>query len=338
MLSSHRILVIRNDKLGDFMLAWPAFTLLKQQYPDCNITALVPEYTRELAEYCSWIDDVIVDERRQSAVSDISHLAAAIRHGNFEVSISLYSEFRTSLALWLARVPLRIGPATKIAQLFINRRLRQCRSRSEKPEHEYNTDLIRHYIQMNGDEPLPVPLPPFLVFEESVIARIREAYRAEQNIDSSRRLVIIHPGSGGSANNLTIDQYARLVHEIAKYCNVHFIVTAGPGETDIATCLAALLDDTSHSVYLSSRGLVEFSRFIAICDLFISGSTGPLHIAGALNVATAAFYPARRSATSLRWQTLNQFDRRLAFMADNTSDMRTLDMNTCARGIIDLLD
>jgi ADP-heptose:LPS heptosyltransferase len=48
-------------------------------------------------------------------------------------------------------------------------------------------------------------------------------------------------------------------------------------------------------------------------DLFISGSTGPLHVAGALDVPTAAFYPRRRSATPLRWQTLNSPQRRLAF-------------------------
>jgi hypothetical protein len=58
------ILVIRNDKLGDFMLAWPAFSLIKQQYPDARITALVPAYTQPMAELCPWIDDVIIDDQR----------------------------------------------------------------------------------------------------------------------------------------------------------------------------------------------------------------------------------------------------------------------------------
>jgi ADP-heptose:LPS heptosyltransferase len=42
-----RILVVRNDKLGDFMLAWPALALLKQA--GCEVTVLVPEYTAPLA-------------------------------------------------------------------------------------------------------------------------------------------------------------------------------------------------------------------------------------------------------------------------------------------------
>ncbi len=44
-----KILVIRNDKIGDFMLAWPSFAMLKNSLPECHITALVPSYTVELS-------------------------------------------------------------------------------------------------------------------------------------------------------------------------------------------------------------------------------------------------------------------------------------------------
>ncbi|MGL5038258.1 MAG: glycosyltransferase family 9 protein, partial [Aeromonas sp.] len=39
-----RILVVRNDKIGDFMLAWPSFAMLKSAMK-CHVTALVPAYT-----------------------------------------------------------------------------------------------------------------------------------------------------------------------------------------------------------------------------------------------------------------------------------------------------
>ena len=52
---------------------------------------------------------------------------------------------------------------------------------------------------------------------------------------------------------------------------------------------------------------------ISICDVFIAGSTGPLHIAGALNKKTVGFYPSKKSSTSLRWQTINKFENRLSF-------------------------
>ena len=37
-----KILVIRNDKLGDFVQAFPAFAMLKASNPELKLTALVP--------------------------------------------------------------------------------------------------------------------------------------------------------------------------------------------------------------------------------------------------------------------------------------------------------
>lgn len=334
------ILVIRNDKLGDFMLAWPAFSLLKKQYPDSRITALIPDYTRPMAELCPWIENVIIDDRHKSVISDARHLSRLIKAGEFDASISLYSEMRTSLALWLARIPERHGPATKLAQIFLNKRLRQKRSLSLKPEHEYNVDLIRHYIASKGDNPVSMPEPPFLQFNHEEIAELRQSYMQEHKIEEDRKLVFIHAGSGGSAINLSQQQFAELAGLISKSSKVHFVLTAGPGELDTASRLSDIMQDTDHSVYHSTEGLVSFSRFINTCDLFISGSTGPLHIAAALNVATAAFYPARRSATPLRWQTINEDSKRVFFTPEKYTgdrDMESIDISACASRINQLI-
>lgn len=61
-----KILVIRNDKLGDFMQAWPAFAMLKASNSELKLTALVPNYTAPLAEICPFIDDVIIDSKKMT--------------------------------------------------------------------------------------------------------------------------------------------------------------------------------------------------------------------------------------------------------------------------------
>lgn len=318
-----KILVIRNDKLGDFMLAWPAISLLKKQYPDCEIAALVPAYTRPVAELCPWIDTVVIDNGG-SAID----LARTIRRGRYDASLSLFSELRTAAALWLAGVPLRFGPATKIAQVFLNRRLRQKRSLSLKPEYEYNVDLSRFFIQNNDDLPVTLDTPPYLEFSRADTDTARIRYTADHAIPAGTALVFIHPGSGGSAINLSLEQFAELARILARSIDAHFVITAGPEELKFATTLADSMRGIDCSVYHSTSGLAEFARFISICDLFISGSTGPLHIAGALNVPTAAFYPARKSATSLRWQTLNEDSRRISFSPrSHTKSANNLDID-----------
>ncbi len=331
------ILVVRNDKLGDFMLAWPALSLLKSSYPESRIIALVPGYTRPLADICPWIDDVIIDTRGASTLSDAIALSRQLRIAHIDESISLYSETRTALALWLAGIRQRFGPATKIAQLFLNKRLRQKRSQSAKPEFEYNTDLVRYFIDAHHDHAAPLPGPPYLDFDSDTVNNERDEYIRLQNIDADSKLVLIHPGTGGSAINLSLEQFADIARALADSVRLHIIITAGPGELETADALSGRLQGIQHSVYHSTQGLVSFARFIAMGDLFISGSTGPLHIAGALDVPTVAFYSARRSATALRWQTLNSENNRMAFSPDayqDESDMRRLDVKRCAEEIV----
>lgn len=340
MADNKKILVIRNDKLGDFMLAWPALSLLKKQYPDSIITVLISSYTKPVAEICPWIDNIITDDIHKGTIYDARHLAVLIKKFDFDASISLYSEMRTALALWLARVPERYGPATKLAQIFLNKKMIQKRSLSLKPEYEYNTDLARYFISANGDKAITLQNPPFLEFEQQEITPLKQSYLSEHNIDSDTKLVFIHAGSGGSAINLTLHQFAELARKIAKINKAHFVITAGPDELRTARQLSELLSDINYDVYHSTGGLVNFSKFISICDLFISGSTGPLHIAGALNVPTAAFYPARRSATPLRWQTINDENKRVSFTPDkyvNNNDMQTINISMCASRINQML-
>ena len=138
----------------------------------------MPEYTAAMAEQCEWIDRILIDDRRSSTIKDIMDLSETISKQQFDASISLYSEARTAIALWLAGVKRRVGPATKMAQFFLNNRLRQKRSRSSKPEYEYNIDLVRHYIKLSGDDCTETVTPPYLKFDRQQIRSLKDEVSA----------------------------------------------------------------------------------------------------------------------------------------------------------------
>ena len=69
-----------------------------------------------------------------------------------------------------------------------------------------------------------------------------------------------------------------------------------------------------------TKQLTQMFSNINQCDLFIAGSTGPLHVAGSLNKKTVAFYPSKKSSTSLRWTTINDESNRLAYEDSGTDD------------------
>lgn len=323
-----KVLVVRNDKIGDFMLAWPSFAMLKSSMPDAQIDALVPAYTKPLAELCPWIDNVIIDD---SCQSQQSRLVTEIKANTYSDYICLFSTTRNAQLGRKANIAYRLAPATKWAQFLFTDKLKQRRSKSEKPEFEYNLDLIRYFLQKNNITPVEVRAP-FLETEASLKKQIRSELLEKLPV-AVKKLCFIHAGSGGSANNLSIAQYAQLITLLSeRYTEMGFILTAGPGEEMQARQLQSLLTENVPSyLYQSTQGLISFCQKISCADLFVAGSTGPLHIAGAADVLTAGFFPAKRSATPLRWKPLNSEGRHIAFVPSShdksQEDMQLIDIN-----------
>ena len=327
------ILVIRNDKLGDFMLAWPALAMLRASLPQAHIAVLVPAYTAPLAEICPYLDEVMIDPKLGGDWRNGRALAKLLRDRNFDAVITLFSRFDTGLAVWKAGIPWRLAPATKLAQVFYNHRLKQRRSESAKPEYAYNLDVVQYFLHEHGVPAASLPSPPYLRFNDIEIGVLRQKFMQANSVPSSRRLIFLHIGHGGSADNLSFGQYAQLLRGLHTHGGHHVVLTAGPGEEAKVQSLASQLGGIPHTLYVSRDGLVDFARHLQFCDLFISGSTGPLHVAAALNCRTAAFYPRRRSSTALRWQTINAPERRLAFAPPEGSaehDMHAIDIAAAA--------
>ena len=331
-----KLLIVRNDKLGDFILSIPVFALIKQYLPDSQLHAFVPKYTKELALNCKSIDQVIIDPGNSAKLSEQLKVLRTIRAEKYDAIITLYSTTRVGLFSFLARVKYRLAPATKIAQIFYNHKLTQQRSKSLKPEYEYNLDLAIKYLSDIGISVKSIPKAPFLEFQDKEMSETRANFYKKNNLDINSKLIFVHPGTGGSATNLDLKQYANLAKNLKIDNRYVFVITAGPDEIEYANKLSQLLNNIPHVVYHSTAGLINFTKIIQLCELFISASTGPLHIAGALDRPTAAFYQRRRSATPLRWQTLNSENRRLAFTPPekaNESDMQEIDVVAAAKVI-----
>lgn len=305
-MKSPRILVVRNDKLGDFMLAWPALALLKRSLPQASLSVLVPAYTRDLARLCPWIDTVLTDP------DDLHQLT----RDRFDAVLTLFSTGRIGWQVFRGRIPVRVAPATKLAQVFYNHRVVQRRSRSEKPEYVYNLDLAEALLQRLGGHAVDQAAPYWPLSAEAV-SQERVRLAAALRIDPSHPWFFVHPGSGGSANNVSIAQYAELVQQIdrrgaALPGPIQWVFTCGPGEEAKAEELQRRCAGLPCVVYRSSDGLAAFARSLSSAQLLVAGSTGPLHVAGALDVPTVGFFPSKRSATALRWRPCNGPDRTLA--------------------------
>ncbi|MFA6144671.1 MAG: glycosyltransferase family 9 protein [Sulfurimonas sp.] len=284
------ILVVRNDKLGDFITALPTLYVLKHHNPSNRIIALVAPLNRQLAQSCDFIDEVIVDEGE-----DILALALKINKANIDASITLFSNTRVALAQWIARIPIRIAPATKIAQIFYNRRIKQRRSEVKMGEFEYNLELASALFP-NIRLAFPKPL---LHFDEDVFKVFCKEYAI------TKPVVAFHPGFGGSSDaNWTLVEYIELVKLAESNSTIDVVMTFGPDEEKLYEEAKTLLGESRVHLYRSVGSVLYFAALLSGFKLFISTSTGTYHLASAVGCETFTFFGDSRFASSSRWKSI----------------------------------
>ena len=288
------ILVVRNDKLGDFITALPTLYVLKHHNPSNRIIALVAPLNRRLAESCDFIDEVIVDSG-----GDILELSFKIKQADIDASITLFSNTRVAIAQFLARIPIRIAPATKIAQIFYNRRITQRRSEVKMAEFEYNLQLAKVLFP---DISLDFP-KPLLTLNGAHEAY--ESFCAEYGI--TKPIIAFHPGFGGSSDaNWTLGEYLELVNIAEADQGFDVVMTFGPDEEKLYEEAKALLGENRVKLYRSQGSVVDFALLISSFKLFISTSTGTYHLANAVGCETFTFFADTLFASSARWKSIGE--------------------------------
>ena len=286
-----KILVIRNDRLGDLMLILPALRIIKSSIPDIQIDCLANENYKDLAKISTDIDNIICDIDFYNNLSE----------QKYDCSISFFSTLNIAFKLWKENIRKRYAPATKIAQFFYNKTIKQSRSESLKSEYEYNVDLSCYFLKDNGYE-----------INKTNGPYIKLANQKDRN-DKSKKVIFIHPFTGGSSKTLSQDDFIKLCLQLHKLCACRFILHCD--EYDYEKCLSMKKNiyDLDIDVIKPTRRLTQMFFNINQCDLFIAGSTGPLHVAASLNKKTVAFYPSKKSSTSLRWNTINDESGKLFY-------------------------
>tara|TARA_Y100000996_G_scaffold409517_1_gene390293 strand:+ start:478 stop:1506 length:1029 start_codon:yes stop_codon:yes gene_type:complete len=305
-------LVARNDKIGDFMLIWPALAWLKKNIPNAHIVSIVSQSSSELAQQCPYIDDYYID-------MDYKSLKKSLSKYNFVASITFFSTLRIGFLLKKLNIPIRIAPKNKIAQYFHNYRIKQNRSKSEKPEFEYNIDLVYELLNiLNHNEILDADSAPFWVLDSEKHNQYKEEFIQKHEINLNKKIIFIHPGSGGSSKTLSLDQFIEICEGLRTFDDYNFIINCTESDSEKAEyILKNIASNVKIQKIKDSSNVSKMVNNIACSDLFIAGSTGPLHIAGALNKKTVGFYPSKKSSTSLRWQTINNFHKRLSITDTN---------------------
>jgi lipopolysaccharide heptosyltransferase II len=302
------IIVVRTDRIGDVILTLPTVEALKSSFPAARVTMLVRSYTSGLAE---GISDILLYDR-EGKTRHFFDMLSELRHAQFDIAVVAYPRFRIALLLWWAGIPVRVGSGYRWYSFFFNRRVYEHRKTIEKHESEYNLSFAKAIGCKIPDKPLAR-----LVITERE-KQTAQTIRLKLGLKDSDKLILIHPGSGGSARDWKPEHFAQLAIELSKR---RFCVVITGGETE-AELVKRVVQDAGGGVksFISTLSLKEFAALIQTAKLFVANSTGPLHIAAAVGVPVIGFYPPVRVMSPKRWGPLS--DKKYIFVPDPAQCLR----------------
>ena len=207
-----------------------------------------------------------------------------------------------------AKVPTRIGTSHRLFHLnTCNVRPNFTRKKSPLHESQLNFELLRPF----GLSEIP-SLEQINAYTSDFISEKHEL-PDELKALSDKQYIVLHPKSQGSAREWPIEKYRGLAKElIVKGYDVVFTGTESEGKQ-----FRNLIPEDS--MCHDSTGKLSIDQLIWLiknASGLVACSTGPLHIAGFLNIKTVGLFSPRIPIHPGRWQPLGKQSTALVFDTD----------------------
>ncbi|MCA9774743.1 MAG: glycosyltransferase family 9 protein, partial [Myxococcales bacterium] len=222
-------------------------------------------------------------------------LLGEIRAARYDAALVLHNRGRVNRLLVRAGIARRVGPATKLAQLHLTRRVRQRRAEGRRHEMDYNLELA-------GALGVPAAVLESVATPRLVPPAAARA-RADRELGEiglgARPFVLLHPGSGGSALDWRTANYARLAEALTRD-GLDVLVSGGPGEEKRVDQVLARCGEIPRG-WIGQSGPATLAAILARAAVLVSGSTGPMHLAAAVGTPVVALFCPRFVCLPRRW-------------------------------------
>ena len=289
-----RILVVRTDRIGDVLLSTPVLSVLREQHADCRIAMLVSPYAADAVEGHPALDEVIIDEQsgRHRGPTGFFRLIGDLRGRRFDAVLVLHPTARLALACRLAGIPVRIGTGYRAYGFLFNRKVYEHRKDARKHEVEYNLAMARALFDGAGEA------APQIHVSEAARRAVEERKRRWRVVPGDP-LVLLHPGSGGSARNWPAECFAELAARLSRG-GVRVVVTGSADERDLVERVAGSLPESVIRV-AGELDIRELAALLQTSTLCVTNSTGPLHVAAAVGTPAVALFCPIKPCSPTRW-------------------------------------
>lgn len=319
-----RILVVRTDRVGDVCYITPALRELKTTFPDSYIATLTQPHTSNLIKNNPNVDAIIVDDL---AKNKFWQVVAELRRHKFTHALLMQPTERAAYQLFFAGIPYRVGVGRILYEVItFMRSVSRNKYIPLRHEADYCMDLARKI----GVDTENLQLEIFLTQEEINAAN---DFFAKKGISQNDLKVFFHFGSLGSAPHWNEDKYFSLVRKFCESFSTkeyRVILTAREMSQEFRNKITSLNNPRIHDISGEIGDLRDMIKIISQADLFFAPSTGPLHIADALNVKCVGLFCHRNASRPKLHGVLNSRSINLEVSEEYCNKHCSHDKEKCA--------
>ncbi len=280
-----RIIISRVDAIGDVLLTLPLAVCLREKFPDAKIYFLGQDYTMSLVNLCSSIDEFVSWERVQSEQNYLQSLDA-------DCLLHVFPNRLLARIAKNARIPIRIGSVTRWFNFLTCNRWLWVHRRK----------LKLHEALMNLRVAKPLGIRSDYSISEISLMNLMKPNLVEGEFDEylekDRVNIVIHPGSRGHAPEWGVENFCKLIEQL-DHAEFNIIVTGT--EVDQSRVEPILERHPNVTSAFVKFDLDQLIRFLGQCDIVVSNSTGPMHLAAIQGVCTIGLFSRKTGVDAVRW-------------------------------------
>jgi heptosyltransferase-2 len=270
-MKNKKILIEVPTWLGDAVMTTPAIQNICNIYPNCELVIFGSFVSTKLFLNHPNVSKIIIDNSKSSGNRYINLYKLASSVGQVDIAFSFRRNFTTKFFLYFV----------KTKEKYIYER--------------YTKNQIHQVIRYNDfiNKSLNISTTP----------NDLKIFLKSNNIDKTKPLLGINPGATyGSAKRWYPKEFAKIVINLQDKYDI--IIFGGPAEIDIAGDIAKELDIYGVTNYQNLAGtttIPELLNGISNLDLFITGDSGPMHVAAAFKIPSVCIFGPTKDTETSQW-------------------------------------
>ncbi len=273
------IVVVRDDRFGEFLLNIPAFRALESTFPNAKVIALVNPSVEELAESLGYFEEIITWGPGKHSIKDKLGLIRQLKSIKPDIVLMLNPSKEMNILTFLAGIPVRVGYDRKLG-LLLTHKIKDLKHLGQRHEVEYNLELVSLVGAKTEDTSLSLKV------DSGTIDTVSKELGLDDPVAS---YIAMHPWSSDEIKKWSVGNFQELSRRILSGLKVK-LVLVGAGE-HLAESKSIFGEMGDNFINLTGKtSLVQLAAVLKKCRLLITGDSGPMHLACAVGTPVVAIF------------------------------------------------